>query len=94
MCTQVHFPASCGLKHIKICVTREQNVDHERSNNCILSFCIALNHLPKEIFTVILRTSFRYSTAKSLIHMKAQHMLKINFTQEVLLLKRNVCFRN
>ena len=31
---------------------------------------IALNHLPRQIFTVILRTSFRNSTTKSLIHLK------------------------
>ena len=33
----VHFLASYGLKHIKICVTRNWNVDRERSNNCILT---------------------------------------------------------
>ena len=32
----VHFSASYGLKHIKICVTRDWNVDRERSNDCIL----------------------------------------------------------
>ena len=31
---------------------------------------IALNHLPRQIFTVILRTSLRNSTTKSLIHLK------------------------
>ena len=54
---------------------------------------IALNHLPRQIFTVILRTSFRNSTTKSLIHLKVEHMLKINFTHKVLLLNRNVCLR-
>ena len=33
----VHFSASYGLKHIKICVTRDWNVDRKRSNNCILT---------------------------------------------------------
>ena len=28
----VHFSASYGLKHIKICVTRDWNVDRKRSN--------------------------------------------------------------
>ena len=33
----VYFSASYGLKHIKICVTRDWNVDRKRSNNCILT---------------------------------------------------------
>ena len=33
----VHFSASYGLKHIKICVTRDLNVDRKRSKNCILT---------------------------------------------------------
>ena len=37
MCTHVHFPASYGLKHIKMRVTCDQNVDRKRSNNCILT---------------------------------------------------------
>ena len=64
----VHFSASHGLKHIKICVTRDWNVGRKRSNNCILtdlfsdkSFCIALNHLPKQIFfSLILRDAVWY----------------------------------
>ena len=34
LCT---FSASYGLKHIKICVTGDWNVDRKRSNNCILT---------------------------------------------------------
>ena len=33
----VHFSASYGLKHIKICATRDWNVYRKRSNNCILT---------------------------------------------------------
>ena len=33
----VHFSTSYGLKHIKISVTRDWNVDRKRSNNCILT---------------------------------------------------------
>ena len=31
------FSASYGLKHIKISVTRDWNVERKRSNNCILT---------------------------------------------------------
>ena len=31
------FSASYGLKHIKICVTCDWNVERKRSNNCILT---------------------------------------------------------
>ena len=37
ICFYVHFSASYWLKHIKICVTRDWNVDRKRSNNCILT---------------------------------------------------------
>ena len=33
----VHFSASYWLKHIKICVTRDWNIDRKMSNNCILT---------------------------------------------------------
>ena len=37
ICFYVHFSASYWLKHIKICLTRDWNVDREMSNNCILT---------------------------------------------------------
>ena len=75
MCTHVHFPASYGLKHIKnMCVTRDWNVDRERSNNCILTDFEKLLYRSQSFaqtnFLVIMRTSFCNSTAESLIHLK------------------------
>ena len=67
----VHFSASYGLKHIKICVTRDWNVDRKRSNNCILTDFEKLLYRSQSFGqTVLLRTSFRNSTTKSLIHLK------------------------
>ena len=37
ICFYVHFSASYWLKHIKICVTRDWNIDRKMSNNCILT---------------------------------------------------------
>ena len=37
ICFYVLFSASYWLKHIEICVTCDWNVDHKRSNNCILT---------------------------------------------------------
>ena len=37
ICFYVHFTASYWLKHIKICVTRDWNVDRKRSINYILT---------------------------------------------------------
>ena len=45
---------------------------------------VAHNHLPKEIFTGICGPSFCDSTARSSIHLKVSHMVKINYIHEVL----------
>ena len=59
-----------------------------------LHFRVALNHLPKEIFTGICRPSFCDLTTRSLIHLKASHMVKINYIHEVFLSEWNTRLRN
>ena len=55
---------------------------------------VAHNHLPKEIVTGMCRPSFCDSTARSSIHLKVSHMVKINYIYEVLFSECNTCLRN
>ena len=52
-----------------MCVTREWNVARKGQKpvfkQTLKSSRVAVNHLPKEIFAAILRTSFLSSTARS-----------------------------
>ena len=67
---------------------------HVTTRSTLNSSRVAHNYLPKEIFTGNCKPSFWNSTTRSLIHLKASHMVKINYTHQVLLSEWNTCLRN